>query len=247
MDDVLLFAAIGFAAQMIDGAIGMAYGVTSTTALLAFGVSPAVASASVHAAEVFTTGVSGAAHWRLGNVDKSIFRRLVIPGMVGGAIGAFVLSSVPGDTIRPFVSAYLCVMGGVILYKALRRAHIHKVPVNRLMPLGLVGAALDAIGGGGWGPMVTSTMVSWGVPARLAVGTSNAVEFFVTTVISGTFLLTIGFELWSIILGLVLGGCLAAPFAAYVTRRLPDRPLMILVGVTIMLLSIRDIVRTFAG
>ncbi|MDX2224645.1 MAG: sulfite exporter TauE/SafE family protein [Rhodospirillaceae bacterium] len=247
MDDVLLFAAIGFAAQLIDGAIGMAYGVTSTTALLSFGVSPAVASASVHAAEMFTTGVSGAAHWRLGNVDARIFRRLVIPGMIGGAVGAYVLSALPGDTIRPFVSAYLFVMGGVILYKAVRRVHVHQVPPNRFVPLGLVGAALDAIGGGGWGPMVTSTMVSWGVPARMAVGTSNAVEFFVTTVISGTFLLTIGFELWSIILGLVLGGCLAAPFAAYVTRRLPDKPLMILVGVTIMLLSLRDILRAFTG
>jgi uncharacterized protein len=242
--DFLLFVVIGFAAQLIDGAIGMAYGLASSTILLSMGVPPATASASVHTAEVFTTAASSISHWRLGNVDKRLFRRLVIPGVIGGALGAYLLSAVPGETVRPFVGIYLGIMGFVILWRAFRRRYGAPTEPKQFEALGFAGGFLDAVGGGGWGPMVTSSLIGQGKNARLAIGSTNAAEFLVTLTISGTFVVTIGLELWPIILGLTLGGALAAPFAAYVTRALPDRPLMIIVGVIITLLSIRELVRT---
>jgi len=243
LEDLILFAAVGFAAQMIDGALGMAYGVSATTVLLGLGVPPAAASASVHAAEVFTTGASGAAHWRLGNVDRRLVLRLAVPGVVGGALGAYALSSVPGDAVRPYVSAYLLVMGALILWKALRRAPARAEPPRRVAPLGFFGGLLDAVGGGGWGPMVTSTLLGNGAKPRHVIGSVNAAEFFVTAATAATFLLTIGLDLWPVIAGLVAGGVLAAPFAAYATRHIPDRPLMILVGAVVVLLSLRGIVQ----
>ncbi len=241
-NDLLLFVLIGFAAQIIDGAIGMAYGLISTTVLLSLGVPPATASASVHAAEVFTTGASSASHWRFGNIDRRLLLRLAPAGMIGGALGAYVLTSVPASTIRPVVSVYLAGMGAFVLWKGFQGVQEGREP-RRVPVLGAVGGFLDAIGGGGWGSLVTSTLVGQGTKARFAIGSTNAAEFLVTVTISATFVLTIGLELWPIILGLVLGGVLAAPFGAYITRRLPDRPLMILVAVAIIILSIREIVR----
>ena len=229
-DDFLLFVAVGLAAQMVDGAIGMAYGVTASSVLLSTGVPPAAASAAVHTAEVFTTGVSGAAHWRLGNIDRSLIWRLALPGMIGGAIGAYVLTAIPGDTIRPFVSAYLLLLGVFILWKALAARVTAAPPPSRVAPLGFVGGLLDSIGGGGWGPMVTSTLLGQGATPRYAIGSVNLAEFFVTVTISATFLFTVGLTLWPIIAGLVLGGVIAAPFAALATKHLPDKVLMIMVS-----------------
>jgi hypothetical protein len=245
--DLLLFVAVGFAAQLVDGAIGMAYGLTSTTVLLSLGLSPATASASVHAAEVFTTGASGFAHWRLGNVDVALFRRLAIPGVVGGALGAYLLTEIPGDTVRPFVSIYLAIIAGVVLWKALRRRPADPKPPRYVSLLGFSGGFLDAVGGGGWGPLVASTLVGSGTKTRFAIGSTNAAEFLVTTTVSATFVFTIGLELWPVIAGLILGGVLAAPFAAYVTRALPDRPLMILVAIVIMVLSLRGLLQSLAA
>jgi uncharacterized membrane protein YfcA len=154
LGDFVLFVVVGFAAQLVDGAIGMAYGLSGTTVMLSFGISPATASASVHAAEVFTTGISGFSHWRFGNVDWAFVRRLALPGMVGGAIGAYLLTTIPGETVAPFMNAYLLIMGGFILWKAFRRRQSVSDPPPWLIPLGLGGGFLDAIGGGGWGPMV---------------------------------------------------------------------------------------------
>jgi uncharacterized membrane protein YfcA len=241
-DDLILFAAVGFAAQLVDGALGMAYGLTGTSVMLAVGYPPAVASASVHAAEVFTTGVSGYSHWRLGNVDWAFVRRLALPGMLGGAVGAYILSSAPGEVIAPLVNVYLFLMGAWILWKALRRDRPSRAdPPSWIAPLGLGGGFLDAIGGGGWGPLVTSTLLGHGNTPRYAIGSVNFVEFFVTTTISVTFLGTIGLELWPVIVGLVLGGALAAPLAAYAAKSIPDQPLMLLVGALIMLLSLRGL------
>jgi hypothetical protein len=243
MDELLLFAAVGFAAQLVDGALGMAYGITATTVLLSMGVTPAVASASVHAAEVFTTGVSGVAHWRFGNIDRALFWQLALPGMIGGATGALLLATLPGEQIRPLVSVYLLAMGVVILRRALRSsAEIdrHRMPTPLL---GLIGGFLDASGGGGWGPMVASTLLSNGATPRYAIGTVSAAEFFVTSVVSATFVMTVGLELWPIIAGLIVGGALAAPFAAYATQKLPDRPLMILVAMVVILLGTRNILQ----
>lgn len=235
-----VFVAVGFVAQLIDGAMGMAYGVTSTTFLLSVGVSPAFASAGVHTAEVFTTLVSGLSHWRFGNVNWSLVKRLVIPGVVGGVLGAYVLSSIPARTIKPFVAAYLLIMGLVIIVRAFKRPEAREVR-RGLIPLGAVGGVLDAIGGGGWGPIVTSTLVARGNDPRFTIGSVNLTEFFVTVAEAATFFGFIGLGNWRIIVGLLIGGVLAAPLAAYVCRELPTRILMVLVGVAIVALQIRTL------
>ncbi len=243
MSDFLLFVAVGFAAQLVDGAIGMAYGLFSTTILLSLGIQPAVASASVHAAEVVTTGASGLSHWRFGNINPLMLRRLALSGVVGGSIGAYLLANVDGDTIRPFVSAYLAVMGIWVLSKAIRTRRLEERTPRFISPLGFVGGFMDAVGGGGWGPIVTSTLVGQGLRPRSAVGSSCGAEFFMTTSVSITFVMTIGLDLWPIILGLIVGGVVAAPFGAYLAAKLPDRPLMILVGVTIVILGMRELLQ----
>ncbi len=241
---IFIYILVGFIAQMIDGALGMAYGVSSNTFLLSVGIPPAAASASVHMAEVFTTGVSGISHWRLGNIDKDLIKRLLIPGVIGGVLGAYILSSIPGEVIKPFVSAYLMIMGGVILVKALRKNQEINHVTSHIVPLGLAGGFFDAIGGGGWGPIVTTTLVARGNHPRFTIGSVNFTEFFVTFAQSVTFILTIGLEFWKVILGLLIGGVLAAPLAAWAVKRLPKRLLMACVGVLIILLSLRTIYLT---
>lgn len=250
MGEIFLFACIGFVAQVIDGALGMAYGITATTMLLGLGVAPPIASASVHTAELFTTAVSGAAHWRLGNVDVTLLSRLGFAGVVGGATGAYLSTALPGSVIRPFVSLYLLAMGIMIIWRAIGRFGDERGTVasgsmpTRAVPLGVVGGLLDAIGGGGWGAMVTSTLIGWRMTPRVAIGSANAAEFFVASVVTATFVATIGLELWPIITGLVTGGVPAAPFAAFMTRRLPERPLMLLVGTVIVLLSLHGFLQS---
>ena len=236
-DDVLLYVIIGFVAQMIDGAIGMAYGVTANSVLLSLGIPPATASACVHAAETFTTGASGIAHWRLGNVDRKLLLRLAIPGMIGGAIGAYVLAEFPGETLRPYISAYLLLLGVFIVWKALATRPIEAPTPRAVAPLGLFGGMVDAIGGGGWGPIVTSTLLGQGTTPRYAIGSVNLAEFFVTLTISTTFFLTVGLSLWPIIAGLIIGGVIAAPFAAMATKHIPDKVLMLLVGCVVRALK----------
>jgi uncharacterized membrane protein YfcA len=241
-EDILFYVLVGFIAQMVDGSIGMAYGVTSTSVMLSFGVPPATASACVHAAETFTTGASGLAHWKLGNVDKRLIWRLALPGAIGGAIGAYVLTNIPGELVKPYISAYLLLIGIFIIYKAVHRKHSFvDEPPNNVAPLGLIGGFVDAIGGGGWGPIVTSTLLGQGTQPRYTIGSVNMAEFFVTLTISATFIATIGLELWPTILGLVIGGVIAAPFAALAAKHFPPKILMILVGVVVMLLSARTI------
>lgn len=238
--NILLFALVGFVAQMIDGALGMAYGVSANTFLLSLGLPAAAASASVHAAEVVTTAISGLTHWRLGNVKVDLLKRLLIPGAIGGVVGAYILTAVPGDVIKPIVSVYLAAMGVVILWKARRKASQGEVK-TAIEPLGLIGGFFDAIGGGGWGPIVTSTLVARGNHVQYTIGTVNLAEFFVTAAESVTFILTIGLVHWQIILGLIIGGAIAAPLAALACKKVPTRALMLCVGVLIILLSARTI------
>ncbi|GBC85579.1 hypothetical protein HRbin11_02029 [bacterium HR11] len=234
---------VGFLAQIIDGTLGMAYGTVSTAFLLSLGLSPAVASASVHTAEVFTSGVSGLFHLRFGNVDRGLFRRLVVPGVLGGILGAYVLTAVPAHRIRPFVAAYLTVMGAVILWRTFRRPHPRPDRARAGVPLlGFVGGFLDAVGGGGWGPIVTSTLVARGNHPRLTVGSVNLAEFFVTVAQAATFFAVLRLTHGRIVLGLIAGGVMAAPVAAYLARRLPTRLLMGLVGGLIMALSLRVLI-----
>lgn len=245
MDDIFLYVVIGFLAQMIDGAIGMAYGVTATSVLLSAGVPPATASACVHAAETFTTGASGIAHWKLGNVDRQLLWRLALPGAVGGAIGAYVLSEFDGDTLKPYISVYLLVLGLVIIWKALVRRPLEAPKPRSVAPLGFFGGLLDAIGGGGWGPIVTSSLLGQGATPRYTIGSVNFAEFFVTLTISTTFFLTVGLSLWPIILGLIIGGVIAAPFAALAAKHVPAKVLMVVVGCVIIGLSVNTLVKAF--
>lgn len=245
--DILIFILFGFVAQMIDGCLGMAYGVSSTTFFLSLGIPPAVASACVHISEVFTTATSGIFHFKFGNVDRKIFLRLLIPGVIGGVTGAYILSELPGDKIKPFISLYLLIMGLMILVKVFRKTYLQKTK-TKLVPLGLVGGFLDAIGGGGWGPIVTTTLVANGNHPRLAIGSVNSAEFFVTIAQSITFMFTLGVLLmshWEKIAGLLIGGILAAPLAAYVCKRAPTRALMVMVGLLIIGLSARVIYRAW--
>jgi uncharacterized protein len=182
----------------------------------------------------------------LGNVHLDLIRRLAVPGMIGGAAGAYLLSSLPGDRLRPFVSLYLLAMGLVILWRAWQKSETSSEPPRRVALLGLIGGFLDAIGGGGWGPMVATNLIGRGATPRFAIGSVNLAEFFVTATVTGTFVFTIGLELWPIIAGLILGGVLAAPFAAYATKQIPDQPMMVLVGALIILLSLREVLRAFS-
>lgn len=249
-NEVVLFACIGFVAQVIDGALGMAYGVTAATMLLGLGVAPSVASASVHAAEVLTAGVSGSAHWCLGNIEPALVRRLALAGIVGGATGAYVLTTLPGSFVRPFVGMYLLGMGLVIMWRAIGRRGSDRwtSPSNpkqrRVISVGIVGGLLDAIGGGGWGAIVTSTLIGWGMTPRLVIGSANLAEFFLASVVTSIFVATIGLERWPIIAGLMTGGALAAPLAAFMARRLPQRALMFLVATAILLLSLHGLLQS---
>jgi uncharacterized membrane protein YfcA len=248
LENILLFIGIGFIAQMIDGALGMAFGVSSTTFLLSVGVMPRIASLAVHVAEVITTGISGLSHFRLGNVDKDLVKRLLIPGVVGAVAGAYILSSISGDVVKPYIAAYQLIMGGFIIYKAIRIIRPARV-TSHLVPLGLIGGFLDSIGGGGWGPVVVSTLVARGSTPRFTIGSVNLAEFFVAFFASVTFLLSIESSdwqmMWQTIAGLAIGGAIAAPVAAVVCRRLPTRTLMYMVGTLIIVISARTILKTF--
>ncbi|WP_297571971.1 sulfite exporter TauE/SafE family protein [uncultured Deefgea sp.] len=231
--------AVGFAAQAIDGALGMAYGISSNTFLIGVGASPAAASAAVHVAEVFTTGFSGLSHLKFGNVDKALFRRLVIPGVIGGVAGAYLLTSIDGHLIKPYIAAYLLLMGLYILRKAWLATHPkpHSSEIKHVSPLALLGGFVDAVGGGGWGPVVTSTLVGRGNDPRKTIGTVNAAEFFIAFSTAGAFLLWAEMEHWLLVAGLIVGGLFAAPFAAWLCHKLNARTLLWLVGTLISLLS----------
>jgi len=253
MDDFLLFLMVGFLAQIVDGSLGMAYGVISSTVLLSFGVPPAAASASVHAAEVFTTAASAGSHAVNKNVNWKLFAPLALGGVVGGMAGAFLLTSIDGALIKPWITAYLGVMGLVILWRAWRGIRARPFPVKLSPPLGLVGGFFDAVGGGGWGPTVTTTLVGAGDEPRRSIGTANAAEFFVTSAISATFLAALLTGHWetadglgdhaAAVAGLILGGLIAAPFAGFVVRIAPVRVLTFAVGILVTAVAVYQTAR----
>lgn len=248
--NILLYVLLGFLAQMVDGALGMAYGVTSNSLLLSFGVPPAAASASVHISGVFTTLVSGLSHFRLGNLNKEFIKRLVIPGIIGGAFGAYLLTKLDGNVITPYIAIYLLLMGIRILIKAIRFPKIKdqvppKPPKWQIELLGLVGGFFDALGGGGWGPIVTSTLISKGHSPRETIGSVNISEFFVTLVQAATFFALIGIGEWKVTLGFIIGGVVAAPFGAMVTKYIKARTLMFIVAFLIIGLQLRTILMSW--
>jgi hypothetical protein len=245
---IFVFILVGFIAQTIDGALGMAYGVSSNSFLLGIGVPPAAASASVHMAEVVTTAISGFSHWRLGNLRKELIKKLLIPGALGAVIGAYILTNIPGDVIKPIIAVYLLIMGLIILFKGFQQNHRELHEVRHIGILGAIGGFFDAIGGGGWGPIVTSTLVARGVNPRITIGSVNFSEFFITFSQSVVFVFTLQFsDYWKVILGLLIGGAVAAPLAAVVTKKLPVRPLMFMVGILIIILSIRTLYLALTG
>jgi uncharacterized protein len=243
--EILLIFIVGFLAQLVDGALGMAFGVISSTGLMTIGLSPAAASAVVHTAEIATTGVSGLSHAWYRNIDWRLFRKLAIAGAVGGVIGALVLSHVNGKMIQPFVAIYLLMMGIFILVRAFRATPTKDLKTDYAPPLGFVGGFLDAIGGGGWGPMVTSTLIGSGHAPRQVIGTVSASEFCVTVAIAVAFFTQLGLSHISYIMALITGGLLAAPFGAIVAGKVKPRPLMLIVGVLICCLAILQLWRSW--
>ena len=243
-----LFLVVGFFAQLIDGAVGMAYGVISSSVLLFLGVPPAQASATIHAAECFTTGASGASHLAHRNVDWKLFFRLAPAGVIGGVLGAYVLTGLDPTFIKAVVIAYLGVLGVFMLFRALRAPREEPPHLKHVIPLGIVGGFLHASGGGGWGPVVTSTLLGRGHAPRYVIGSVNSAEFVVTVAISIAFLWALlagRFELegglasgGAALGGLILGGVAAAPLAGYVTKVAPARLLLGAAAVLVMGLSI---------
>ncbi|MBA3517866.1 MAG: sulfite exporter TauE/SafE family protein [Rhizobiales bacterium] len=243
--EFFIFCLVGFLAQLVDGALGMAYGVVSSTVLLAFGVPPAQASASVHAAELFTTAASGASHAWQRNVDFKLMAKLAPTGILGGVVGAFVLTSIDGDTIRPFVLVYLGLLGVFLILRTFRPFPTKPVGARVVMPLGGVGGFLDAVGGGGWGPIVTSSLIGAGGQPRYVIGSVNATEFLVTLAISVSFVAAFLSGHWeeagaltdhlAAVGGLIAGGIVAAPLAGLAVAALPTRALTGLVGTLVLL------------
>lgn len=243
-----LFLVVGFLAQLIDGAVGMAYGVISSSVLLAFGVPPAQASATIHAAECFTTGASGASHMLHKNVDWKLFWRLAPAGVVGGVLGAYLLTGFDPTFIKAVVIAYLGVLGVFMLARAFRGPREEPPHLKQVIPVGIAGGFLDASGGGGWGPIVTSTLLGRGHTPRYVIGSVNSAEFVVTVAISLTFLFTLltgRFVLegglvagGASLAGLIVGGLIAAPLAGFVTKVAPARYLLAAAAILVMALSI---------
>jgi uncharacterized membrane protein YfcA len=235
---LLPFIAVGFAAQLVDGALGMAFGVISNTLLVGvLGVPPALASQRVHVVECFTTATSGISHLLHGNIDKVLFFRLLIPGVVGGVTGAYLLASLDAGFVKPFVLLYLAGIGIYLLIRGLLYPPTFR-EAKYVTPLGLVGGFLDAAGGGGWGPVVTSNLLIQGAEPRKVVGTVNSVEFFLTLAVSATFISQLGIaDLAGATLGFLIGGLAAAPLGAWAAKHFPPKYMLIMVGVVLTLTS----------
>jgi uncharacterized membrane protein YfcA len=245
--DLLPFIAVGFGAQLIDGALGMAFGVISSTLLVTLGVPPAAASAGVHTVETFTTGVSGISHILHKNVDWKLFARLATPGVIGGVLGAYVLTRVDASTAKPFVLAYLSAIGLFLIWRGFHFPPTHKAP-KVVEPLGLAGGFLDAAGGGGWGAVVTGNLLVQGSEPRKTIGTVNSAEFVLTLSISITFIATLGLAAFTVAtLGLLIGGVVAAPLAAWAAKSMPSKRLLILVGCVLTLTSAYGVYRALTG
>ena len=244
--DLLPFILVGFVAQLVDGALGMAFGVISNTLLISLGQSPATASAIVHVIKNFTGAASGLSHVLHRNVDWRLFWRLLIPGVIGGVIGAYALVELPTQYAKPLVLAYLTCIGLYLLLRGLRSPPAERHPTI-VGPIGFVGGFLDSVGGGGWGPIVTSNLLVQGGTPRTVVGTVNTVEFFLAVAISTTFLMSLGLAtMGTAALGLLIGGVAAAPFGAMVAARVSAKPMLVMVGTVLSLTSLFGLWRAVA-
>ena len=254
MKNLIVFSIIGFLAQLIDGSLGMAYGLTSTTLLLLWGISPAIASASVHLSEIATTAVSGAAHLKFKNVDKKLAIQLIIPGSVGAFLGATFLSNLPGDLIRPYISLFLLILGIYVTIRFLfmkefkeEKSEI-RISTKHSIPLGFTAGFLDATGGGGWGPVITPILLSKkGVSARKVIGTVDTSEFAIAVSASLGFLISIGVDNinWRLVLAFMIGGVIAAPIAAWLVKIVPAQLMGVIIGGFIIVINARTLLITF--
>jgi uncharacterized protein len=245
--EFLFFIMAGFIAQMVDGTLGMGYGVTCATCLITLGIAPVSVSASIHTSEIFTTGVSGYSHYKFGNVNKKLFRHLVIPGVIGAILGAVllvILGEKAGKWLLPVMALYAMFLGFKILIRAFQQGRPNK-KVKRIGWLAWVGGFLDSFGGGGWGPIVTSSLIAKGRSPKYTIGSVNLTEFFVTLASAATFFATVGIQHWNIVLGLLVGGSIAAPFAARLAGKLPRKTMMIAVGIMVMIWCARMIIKSF--
>jgi siroheme synthase-like protein len=237
----LLMVLAGFLAQMVDGATSMGYGVTSAIVLMSANVSPAAISGSIHTAEMFTAGASGYSHYKFGNVNKKMFKALLIPGVVGAILGAALLVKF-GEThiayVRPLMACYTLFLGIKIFINAFKNSMVKK-KFRHFGWLAGAGGFLDSFGGGGWGPIVTATLITKGRTPRFVVGSVSLTEFFVTVASAFTFFFFIGVQHWQVILGLVIGGLIAAPFAAKLNGKLPRKASFILLGTVVVIWSLR--------
>lgn len=245
--DFFIYMAVGIFAQLVDGTLGMGYGATSTSFLLTLGVPPAVSSTGVHVAEMFTTGASAISHYKFGNINKRLVRYLLIPGVIGSITGAYLLSDViDGKVIKPYIAAYMMVLAVLIILKGLRKNIIKKRTKN-LGFLAIFGGFMDSVGGGGWGPIVTSTLIGRGRDPRYTIGSVNAAEFAVSFASGITFLMFEGINSFQVIAGLIIGGIIAAPIGAFLLNKIPRKSMTILVGLLIIYLSGRTLLKIFLG
>ncbi|KOO47485.1 sulfite exporter TauE/SafE family protein [Priestia koreensis] len=252
MKKLIVFIIVGFFAQLIDGSLGMAYGVTSTSLLLAFGIAPAIASASVHLAEVVTTAASGVSHIKFGNVDKNIIKSMTIPGAIGAFIGACFLSNISGDIVKPYIAIFLFLLGIYIIYRFVYKKVSQSAPAKpftkkRLVPLALVAGFADATGGGGWGPISTPVLLAHkGTETRKIIGSVDTTEFAVSLAATIGFFISLGWQdvNWFWVGTLMAGGLVAAPIAAWLVKIIPSHYLGILVGGCILLTNSRTVVHS---
>ncbi|WP_121327129.1 MULTISPECIES: sulfite exporter TauE/SafE family protein [unclassified Flavobacterium] len=239
--EFLVFFGIGVFAQLVDGTLGMGYGATSTSFLLAYGVPPVVSSTAVHVSEMFTTGASALSHHKFGNINKKLVKHLLIPGVLGSITGAYLLSDViNGDIIKPFIAVYMIILAAVIIKKALSKTVVKK-KTTKLGYLATFGGFMDSVGGGGWGPIVTSTLLGRGRNPRYTIGSVNAAEFAISFASGITFMLFGGIHGWQVIFGLIIGGVISAPLAAYLVNKIKRKPMMVAVGILIILLSLKTL------
>lgn len=239
------FLAAGFVFAMIDGAIGMSYGITSTTFSLSMGIPPASASAAVHLSEILSNAIAGWMHFKMGNVNKRLFQLLLFPGIAGAVIGAYLLSSLEhySQYTKPVVSLYTLILGSIILSKAFKSARrtVGKKKIKKIGVLGFGGGFIDAVGGGGWGSIVLSSLIAGGRNPRTSLGTVKASRFFIAMLSSLTFITVLHTVHWNAIAGLVIGSAIASPIAARVSNRISAKSIMVAVGIIVVLVSMRSI------
>lgn len=244
--DFVTYLCIGIFAQLVDSTLGMGYGATCTSFLLTFGVNPATSSMAVHVSEIFTTGASAMSHYKFKNIDEQLVFRLIVPGVLGAVTGAYLLSDViDGKKIKPYVAAYMIVLAIIIILKSLRK-NIAPKETKNVGLLAVFGGFMDSVGGGGWGPIVASTLIGRGDNPRYTIGSVNTAEFAIAFSSGITFILFEGISGWRVIAGLILGGIIAAPIGAYLVNKIPRKFMTIFVGCLLILLSLRTLWAFFA-